>query len=405
LRPARGTPRVRACLAAAFSVAIHACAGPTPQSSFTIRDSAGVAIAVSTSARWDAAPVERWRVGTDPILDLSTTGEGPEHEFFRVSDALRLSDGRIVVANSGSSQVRVYSPEGAHLASIGREGEGPGEFTRFFGIDAIAGDSLLVHTYPSRVTILSPDLEVVRVFDVDRLARRLQAFAGGMLGTVGIPMREDPGENALVRMPERLIRFDLEGAPRDTIFEVPGSETFLFMSELGASGGRPLFGKNTVVATVGDALVIGLADSLSYAVYGGEGDLRRSVRVTGFDLTLSDDEVAAEIQARLGPDPDPFSRDLHEALPVPRTRAAYERLIVDPTGNVWAAGQPSWSERRERLARDWHVFSPEGEWLGRVTMPARFDPFEIGSDHVLGVYSDELDLEHVQLLPLTKPSR
>jgi len=48
----------------------------------------------------------------------------------------------------------------------------------------------------------------------------------------------------------------------------------------------------------------------------------------------------------------------------------------------------------------WEVFSPEGVWLGPVRMPARFTLLDIGSDFVLGVFRDGLDVQHVQVLRL-----
>lgn len=382
---------------------VSACAQPPAQSPFATRDSAGVTIAVSTAPRWQAAPSEAWVVSEDPTLDLSATGSGPDHEFYRVADIARLLDGRIAVANSGSHQIRIYSSQGEHIASTGREGEGPGEFARFFNLDRLPGDTLLVHTYPSKITILSPELELVRTFDLDPLARRLHAFAGGILGSLGTPMEESREGNEQVRLPETLVRFDASGGASDTIMTMPGSEAFLFMSEFGLSGGRPLFHKQTEVAVTGEGLVVGFADSLAYDIRSRDGDLIRRVRVSGVDLSLSRSEVAEELAARVGPNPDPFTKAMHEALPIPRTRAAYENLLVDATGHLWAGVQPSWTERRERAPRDWNVFSPEGEWLGVVTTPGDFTPFEIGAEHLLGVRFDEMDLEHVQVLEIRKP--
>ena len=394
--------RPGALLAAMLIPLAAGCEGGASPSPFAVRDSAGVRIAESASARWDREGTPPWTVGDAPIVDLAPTGSGPEHEFFRVADALFLEDGRIVVANSGSHQLRLYSPEGAHVASIGREGDGPGEFTRFFGVDAIAGDSLIAHSFPGRVTVLSPELAFVRTFDLGGLARRIRAFGDGMIGTLGPTMDEHRGGNALLRPPETVVRFDLEGTVVDTLLAVEGSEAFFFVSELGVSGGVPLFGRGTHVVPAGDEIVVGLADGLSFSVYDARGDLLRIARVPEHDLSLSSAEVDEELAARLGPNPDPFSRDLHDAMPRPDTRAGYDGLLVDARGHVWAGVQPTWPERRQRAARSWNVFSPEGEWLGTVRTPEGFTPFEIGPSGILGVRYDGLGVERVQVLPLQR---
>ena len=52
----------------------------------------------------------------------------------------------------------------------------------------------------------------------------------------------------------------------------------------------------------------------------------------------------------------------------------------------------------------WRVFDRTGRWSGTVTMPARFNPMDIGSDYVLGLWRDEDDVEHVRLYRLMKPA-
>jgi len=48
------------------------------------------------------------------------------------------------------------------------------------------------------------------------------------------------------------------------------------------------------------------------------------------------------------------------------------------------------------------VFDPGGRWLGEMTLPEGFRVFEIGKDYALGVYRDELGIEHVRMYGLVK---
>ena len=48
------------------------------------------------------------------------------------------------------------------------------------------------------------------------------------------------------------------------------------------------------------------------------------------------------------------------------------------------------------------MFDPEGIWLGRVLLPADFDPYEIGADYVLGRRRDSLNVETIQVLRLVR---
>ena len=49
----------------------------------------------------------------------------------RLFSTRSLADGRIVVSNAGSHELRVFDAQGRHLHSFGRQGEGPGEFAPF----------------------------------------------------------------------------------------------------------------------------------------------------------------------------------------------------------------------------------------------------------------------------------
>ena len=86
---------------------------------------------VSMSGPFDRWPTgEGWRVAAEPTVDIGVLDGAPEYQLFRVRAALTLSDGRIVVSNSGTQQLRLYDPQGRYLVTAGGPGEGPGEFAR-----------------------------------------------------------------------------------------------------------------------------------------------------------------------------------------------------------------------------------------------------------------------------------
>ena len=74
-------------------------------------------------------------------------------------------------------------------------------------------------------------------------------------------------------------------------------------------------------------------------------------------------------------------------------------LVVDREGNVWAEAYDPELEN----PRTWSVFEPTGQLLAEVIMPPRFRPYDIGSDFVLGVIRDQLDVERIHLYRLGKP--
>jgi hypothetical protein len=77
----------------------------------------------------------------------------------------------------------------------------------------------------------------------------------------------------------------------------------------------------------------------------------------------------------------------------------YEAALLDDEGNLWVDEfQPPPS-----ALPTWTVFDADGRMLGAVSMPDRFRPMQIGADFVLGVWSDDLDVQHVRMYRLEKP--
>jgi len=123
------------------------------------------------------------------------------------------------------------------------------------------------------------------------------------------------------------------------------------------------------------------------------------MRALLFDLSLSSGEVEEERRRLLSHDmPAPF-REAIETLPSPATRPAYSGLLVDPAGHLWAIGTQTGEATGPNAAQ---VFGPDGQWLGRVEIPEGFRMLEVGLDYVLGVRTDALGIERVQLLSLVR---
>ena len=85
-------------------------------------------------------------------------------------------------------------------------------------------------------------------------------------------------------------------------------------------------------------------------------------------------------------------------MPFPETMPAYESTwVVDEEGNLWV---PDYTLPAEPAT--WSVFDPQGRLLGTVDTPAGGEVTQIGSDFVLGTWTDEMDVEQVRMYRLIK---
>ena len=132
---------------------------------------------------------ELWRLGGDT---------DDEDEFFGVIVRITSdSQGNIYALDSQLSEVKIYSPDGEYLNSIGREGEGPGEFRRpgdmFFLPDGNLG---VLQSVPGKIVQLTSDGDPAGEFPVP------QPEGGGFQILRGAQLA---GQNlAIVRMTQEI---------------------------------------------------------------------------------------------------------------------------------------------------------------------------------------------------------
>ncbi len=409
------------CLAL-FAIPLAACADQAPPSTALVRDSAGVQIVESHAPQWD--DVTAWRLAGAPLMDIGVETGDPDSELYRVVSALRLDDGRIVIANSGSHQLRFYDSSGGYLGSAGGRGDGPGEFQGIRWLARYSADSLVVYDsrhrrlsfFDSRgrfgrsLTLRAPYDSGDRSMTVVSSAYSavpLGVFAtGAYLASVSQPFSDLPTEG-LVRPEVHLLLYDASGEFADTIGVFPGTERSVNTVIRGPTVNRflfpPHFGRSTTFLAHGNGIFVAVGDRYEVMVYGLDGRLRSLVRRDHELLPVTQSELDELLRMRLmDVDDDKSRRDMRrrftstassESIP------AVTSIKTDDLGNIWVeeydwphTGQPRWT-----------VFERNGQFLGTLQLPSSFTPYHIGADFILGRWEDELDVEHVRLFRIVKP--
>ncbi len=397
-----GWPKL--CLAA---LGMYACQTQTPRGTeYSVRDSAGVRIVENGSSVTGAT---EWRVGESPVVQIGSLEEEAEYQLHEVSDALRLSDGRIVVASGGTNDLRFYSSHGAFLSSVGGTGEGPGEFRGLVALERLPADSLLAYDqrlrrvsyFDSDGTFLrSTSLELLQGAAINGLIGR---FADGSLAitATGAAGPEPVDEGAVARDPMLFLRHF--GGSVDTLASLPGPEkTVGLLGETRVILSVPL-GRTTLHAFQGDRLFVGNNEAYDIKVLGPDGSVALIVRAAHRPLPVVKDEVLRLLGTQLLAEVDDESlRSVLERMlaniSLPETLPAFAWLIADTAGNLWV--------REHTLPDDdanpWTVFGSDGAMIARVSLAHRFQPFQIGGDFLLGRWTDDLGIEYVQMYSLTK---
>lgn len=394
----------------ALSAALLAACGSETQRSPgpVLRDSAGIQIVENTEYRWPEG--RGWRLSDGPTVDIGVLDGDPSYQLFRVAGALRLSDGRLVVANSGTNQLRFYDSSGRYLSSSGREGGGPGEFRGLSWLGASADDSTLAYDWPNRrISVLDADGTFARGFVLRELSHAPPSHVhpaplgdGSLLIGAQRFFSSGPLTTGVYHDTIYHLVFDGEGVLADTVGRHAGAE--FYVAALGEHIDlMPLpFGRSAHTAPRRDGFFFGTGASYEIAYYSGSGDLVRLIRKTHIPTRVTPEHTRRYIEGQLEGTDDEDERRFMESLladvPFPETVPAYQDLLVDAEGYLWVQDYSLPGEQRLH----WTVFDPEGVMLGRLETPLRFRIYQIGSDFVLGRWTDDMDIEHVRLYQLLK---
>lgn len=399
-RTGRALPWAVPALLAALAFG-SACGSPRPDArSHQVEDSAGIRIVTNRGGRWDSAG--GWRLSREPAVAIGAVEGPPEYLFSRVAGAVRTGDGRIVVADGGSDELRFFGPEGRYRKAVGGSGPGPGEFEHIRALRRCHPDSLYAFD-------IDWGLELF-----DARGNHVRSAALETSGTVpspydlacnaeGLFLLSGWGEDVLEHgVGYYRTRARLWLAPSGDSLRLVG--TCRGAERLGSRGGsRPHpFGKELVFALGEDRAYVGTGDRYEIRVTDLRGDLRRLIRRTDVELDLPRSVVDRYRKRRLAQADGQARADLRTRLAdeeFPSTVPAFDRIVLDPTGHLWVRAFRSPLETRSR----WAVFDSAGVLLGELEMPERFRMTEIGAGHVLGVRRDELGVPTVELYDLEKP--
>jgi len=382
-------------------LAFTACSAGAPDDGVVVRDSTGITIVENTDQSW--AEGEGWRLSDQPLVTIGVL-EGPEeYQLFQAYSAVRLADGRIVVANGGSREMRFYEEDGTFINSVGREGEGPGEFKMLRAIWPARGDSLVVYDYTNsmRISVFGSDGTFGRTFRLDPASTSIPLAQDLIWGNTVVSRSgiydSDEVTDGLRRDSALYCTHSMDGAVLDTLGRFPGGEMYArSMGQRQSIGVSRPYGRRPIAVASSEYWYFGSTDSYQIEGYSHSGSLERIIRRDVANRPVTQ-ELIDEHQRRLRESGNPEVSRMWREISLPETMPAHGRMLADADDNLWVQ-EYRINDEPER----WTVFDPSGRLLGLVDMPAPGRVTEIGSDYVLGIWTDEMDVEQVRLYELVK---
>lgn len=356
----------------------------------------------------DAGLVADPGAGTPPtieaeaVLSVGVVAGDTLQEFDRVVTPFVLADGRLVVPLGGSSEIRVFSPEGTFARRLGGSGEGPGEF-RYLSAAWPRGDT--IEAFDSRLRRVNrylPDgsLEVVAIPGGEYPDMSVAVGPLGEGWVLGGVVAGGYGERDTILVHH----FDRDGAH---LGELGSLEGFFRYASAGGGSPHPL-SPRAVFASDGTRIYLGDTEVPSI----------RSVRTGGADNEIAWEPAASisgeaaleqviEVALAEGSaDQGFFTRERLEAAPVPARVSVYWDFLPDREGFLWvqpyepldhAPALGASLSGRSGSGGLWWLFTADGRYAGPVGIPEGLALTQVTSTAVVGIRRDELGVETVHV--------
>lgn len=306
--------------------------------------------------------------------------DGPEEYLFGSVYSIAVDgDGRFFVLDGQAQQIRVYDPEGVHVETVARRGEGPGELRNAFSVAVLPDGRVLAH---------EPADMLVKVVGPDPADRVRWQYPQGAVVLPVKPLRTDVSGRILVTaagttpsgdFTQYVIVMGLEGqrldslAPPGSGFAPPSLEVRLPFPMGGrstASIAVPLTPRHHWTPHPSGHFVTGISTRYRFELGHDDGVLRveRAYDPVATSQAERDyhQELVTERLRRTQPD---WSWN---GPAVPDTKPPFRGLVAGRDGRIW---MQLWTEARPVVNEDHDPDNPRSEPVTWVS-PVRYDVFE-----------------------------
>jgi hypothetical protein len=296
----------------------------------------------------------------------------PEDLFFENPSTVTCDpEGNIYVADSGALNIKKFDAQGKFVKTIGREGQGPGEFGGLY-YSTFAKDRLIVWDSGNRrLCAFTPDGEFIKSANVayeEGSVRKLRGFSTGEVAVEKeISFRNQPDK-------PQTCTIDLYSPDLELVRTIYKRELwrkkYIRTQDYGTTTLYFPYSADVRWDVIPDGLIIiGYSDSCELEICDRSGikistisHTYEPVKVTEKDKKDYFDSLAFYRGGeRLKEVPDYITKYTQ----FPKHKPVYENILVDAEGNIWVVLN---RENQEENGKMFDVFDPEGNFISLVVM-------------------------------------
>lgn len=360
-----------------------------------------------------------WKGGATLVPEMSI-GEldGPDEYLFGSISSIAVDDDRTVHVLDGQAQeVRVFDDEGTHVKTLGRSGEGPGEFARAEAVAVLPDGRVLVRDAGDKnIQVFGPGQD-----DTDQWPYS----ASSVMSYTNTPLYTDddgrtyqeiskvdavsPGSRPV--FVNEIVVLGPDGTHLDTIpdpwgdYQPPTLEWERMTSPI------PFMPFGDWTAHPSGHLLSGFPSDYAISLGRDDGVLR--IERAYEPVRISEDERRYYTDLITRQERERFPGWRWNGPPVPETKPVFRELVAGRNGRIWVRletesytvenerhdpDDPASSRVRWRSGLRYDVFEPDGTYLGVVEPPTGFSAYPapvFDGDHVWAATRDELGVGRV----------
>jgi 6-bladed beta-propeller protein len=387
------TPVCTIAVLAALSALGMAC-NPQVETSDGVSDAPGGPLA-------DPQAAAEWVLASTPIMEWGQADPAQGVYFFRVTSAA-FGDSVIYVADGGAAQLWVLDENGQAPRSVGRQGQGPGEFMLPTDVQVLGNRGPFV--WDARQRRLS---EFEPGGTLEHAASAVSSLPPSDPWLVGLP---DNGDRFLIAS-QRLVPPSGGGITHDSITVTVHARDGELVDTIGTFLGAPriwadrrpspqLFGSTSHIDSNGrDTWVLDGADGHAFRLWPPP---QRIVSWNAGSRTIPSGWASQYVADRLSTASNSSERRLLEAnqtVPLPTRFPAADGLMVDSNGRIWIHRG---SDPTDGSEGGWLVADTTGALIGRIQVPDDAQVADAMGNRVLLIREDTLGVERISIFRFSR---
>jgi hypothetical protein len=310
---------------------------------------------------------ELWRLGGDAES---------EEEFFGVISDIDIDEsGHVYLLDSQLNEAKIYTKDGEFVRSIGREGEGPGEFRAPSSMFFTANKVAVIQMMPGKIVQLTKEGQPAGEYPIPKPPDGgFQMIQGGDArgGNVVIFLVRQKFDQAAGKWSRQSVLTALDPAGKQTA-EYASKENVINMAAAEMNDATwDTFERRWEIGPDGKVYTCNSYDNYEITVYDKSGKVERV-------LTREYKHVARSQEEK-----DFMNRMMsHWAKMIPNCKVVIHPMAKDiesvylrDDGSLWVLTSAGARNQPKETLGVFDVFNPEGQFVKQVTLQGQGDPLE-----------------------------